>query len=77
MVDGSFRITRSDPVNWGRVLGFLLLLLEKFDLGSDRTRVAAIVYGDEGQVVFYLNTYNGKVCTVSYNANKSVKAFGH
>lgn len=61
VVDGSSMITQSDPANWGRVLGFLLRLLEKFELSSRGTRVAVVVYGDEGQVVFYLNTYSSSV----------------
>ncbi len=62
VVDGSFRVTQSDPANWRRVLAFLVGLVGKFDLVSGRTRVAAIVYGDVGQVIFYLNTYSTRVC---------------
>ncbi len=62
LVDGSAIITQSDPGDYRRILTFLHDLVSKFDLGSGRTRVAAVVFGDVGQVVFYLDTFNTKVC---------------
>ncbi len=61
VVDGSSIITRSDPDDWRRMITFAHDLVAKFDLGSGRTRVAAIVYGDVATVVFYLNTFNNRV----------------
>ncbi len=61
LVDGSFLVTQSDPGNWGLITDFLHDIVSKFDLSPGRTRVAAVVYGDAAQVVFYLDTYNARV----------------
>ncbi len=64
VVDGSSVVTRSDPGDRGRILSFLHDLVSKFDLSSGRARVAAIVFGDVGQVIFSLNTYTTKVLSL-------------
>lgn len=61
MVDGSFIVTRSDPADHGRILTFLHDLVAKFDLGSGRVRVAAVVFGDVGQAVFHLDRFKSRV----------------
>ncbi len=61
VVDGSSFMTLSDPDNWARVLNFLKDFVSKFDLGSGRARVAAVVYGNVGQVIFHLDTYTTRV----------------
>ncbi len=77
MVDRSAVVTRSDPDDWRVMLSFIHDLVSRFDLDSGRTRVAAIVYGDTGQVVFYLDTFNDKVCISSGRARLYlVKQYG-
>ncbi len=60
-MDGSAIVTWSDPGDYGRILAFLHDMVSKFDLGSDRTRVAAVVFGDVGQVVFHLDSFPSRV----------------
>ena len=62
LVDGSAIVTRSDSGDYRRILAFLRDVVTKFDLRSGHTRVAAVVFGDVGQVVFYLDTFNTRVC---------------
>ncbi len=62
IVDGSAIVTQSDPGDYRRFLAFLHDLVSRFDLRSGHTRVAAVVFGDVGQVVFYLDTFNTRVC---------------
>ncbi len=62
IVDGSAIVTQSDPGDYRRFLAFLRDLVSKFDLRSGHARVAAVVFGDVGQVVFYLDTFNTRVC---------------
>ncbi len=61
LVDGSAVVTQSDSGNYRLILNFLQDIVAKFDLGSGHTRVAAVVFGDVGQVVFYLDTFNTRV----------------
>ncbi len=61
LVDGSAIVTQSDPDDYRRILAFLHDIVSKFNLASGHTRVAAVVFGDVGQVVFYLDTFNTRV----------------
>ncbi len=61
VVDGSSITTRSDRMDWARILDFLQEFVSKFHLGSGRARVAAVVFGDVGEVIFSLDSYTTRV----------------
>ncbi len=64
LVDGSAIVTWSDPGDYGLILAFLHDLVSQFRLGSNHTRVAAVVMGDVGQVIFYLDTFTTRVSII-------------
>ena len=75
IVDSSGSINEKDPNNWNTVLRFVERVVERFDnIGSDGVRVGLVVYSNNPEVSFFLNTHNNRQNTV--NAIRNVPYIG-
>ncbi|XP_054846792.1 collagen alpha-6(VI) chain-like [Eublepharis macularius] len=61
--------------NYGLMQDFMIRMVNKSDVGSDRVQFGALKYSDDPVTLFYLNTYNTKSAIIS--AIRSDTLLGH
>ena len=62
MIDGSGSIRNTNPAdgsydNWDLLLEFCASIVEQFQVSTSAANFGAVTFGNDGNNVFYLNTY--------------------
>ena len=60
VVDSSGSIQASGSGNWQLIRQFIANIVDKLTIGEAATRVGLVRYANEGENIFYLNTYSNK-----------------
>ena len=60
MVDASGSIQDADPGNWQLIKNFLIQVVDRLDIGEDKTRVGLVKFSNRGNVEFRLDEFYNK-----------------